>query len=82
MLLEHNDAWAVQRARSMVPETMAPLSVRQVFDPPDQIPIFLTPRISLPAPEITPISNAPYTTPRDTITKNLPNPADVSLPIL
>ena len=48
MLLEHNDEWAVQRARYMTLETMAPLSVRQVFDPPDQILIFLTPMISLP----------------------------------
>ena len=48
LLLEQNDERAVQRARYMTLETLAPLSVRQVFDPPDQILIFLTPMISLP----------------------------------
>ena len=48
LLLEQNDEWAVQRARYMTLETTAPLSVRQVFDPPDQILFFLTPTISLP----------------------------------
>ena len=48
LLLEHNDEWAVQSARYMTLETMVPLRVRQVFDPPDQILVFLTPMISLP----------------------------------
>ena len=48
LLPEHNDEWAVQRARYMTLETMVPLSVRQVFDPTNQILIFLTPLISLP----------------------------------
>ncbi len=48
LLLEQNDEWAVQRARYMTLETMAPLSVRQGIGPPDQFLIFLTPLISLP----------------------------------
>ena len=76
LLLEHNHEWAVPRARSMTLETMVSLRVRQVFDPRDQILIFLTPMISLPVvargssrpvPEMAAILMASYTTPRDMI---------------
>ena len=49
LLLEQNDEWAVQRARYMTLETIAPMGVRRGIDPLDQFLILLTPVISLPA---------------------------------
>jgi transposase-like protein len=40
ILMEQSEAWAVQRARCMTLETMAPVSVRQEIGPPDQCPLF------------------------------------------
>ncbi len=49
ILMEQSEAWAVQRARCMTLETMAPVSVRQEIGPPDQCPLFLTPIVLLSA---------------------------------
>jgi len=49
ILMEQSEAWAVQRARCMTLETMAPVSVRQEIGPPDQFPLFLPPIVLLSA---------------------------------
>jgi len=62
LLLEHNDEWAVQRARYMTLETMAPLS----DDPTISLPVVVR-GSSTPASERAVIFMASYTTPRETV---------------
>lgn len=49
ILMEQSEQWAVQRARYITLETMAPVSVRQGIGPADQFLIFLTPTVMLSA---------------------------------
>ena len=48
LMLEQTDEWAVSR-RYMTLETLAPVSARSDFDPPDRSPSGLAPFVSLPS---------------------------------
>ncbi len=63
LLLEHNDEWAVQRARYLTPETIAPMGDGDVISLPCRVILIRQARAEHISVTITPT----YTTPRDTI---------------
>ena len=76
ILLEQNAEWAVQRARYLTLETIAPSS----DDPTVTLPTLQTDR-SGPMPETT-VTTPSYTTPWDTIASPSPRPHSVSEPVV